>query len=377
MRSSKNDSISSDQQYSYFSYFNPFFYFSEKMNPLVIPEDLKKKPRKIFTFDANITPSLRLPNEIISVKSLPEESTSTSLVYSIFSSLASVFSQTENPGLPKKEKIVIAKNIHKTMAECMEDPSPDNIFKQVDLLKTNIEEHAARRVDLFLLLLLAVYKKNVILSKGETVKQHGKGSKKYGTQACHSSLFPNIHIEPIRPSRFSFWANTSPLVIKGTQLEETLNMTVELPHIVNVFDGYIEGGSRLSEYTKACLNIANRVSRGEIDPRAGINEFLQVMDIFFMHFEKNYITTESAEEKADKAMQLVWEYEKKGTFKATEGNNLTVSDAYFYAALGLKQDEIDKLSYRSWYYLPSFYERVQNQILSSKPLVEKRHKSSI
>lgn len=377
MRSSKNGapSTSSNNNYSYLSYLNPFSYFAEASSGLFIPEDLKKKPRKISSFEANKTPSLKLPDEITCVKEIPEETPPHSMAYSIFSSFASMLSYAQKPQPPKKERIVIAEDIHKKMLEYNQDPTPENIFKQVDLLKTEIEEHAARRVDLFLLLLLAVYKKNVILSKGETVKQHGKGSSTYGTQACHSSLLPNINIETPRASRFSFWSGAAPFVITGTQLEEILNMTVELPHIVNVFDGYIEGGSRLSEYTKASLNIANRVSRGEIDPRAGINEFLNVMDIFFIHFEKAYITSDK--DKADAAMQLVWKHEKKGTFKATEGNTLMVSDAYFYAALELKPDEVAKLSYRSWYYLPYFYERVQNEILTSKPVEGKRHKKTI
>jgi hypothetical protein len=229
--------------------------------------------------------------------------------------------------------------------------------KKVELLPEMIREHAARRVDLFFLTMIAVYKKNIVISKGSTVLQHGGGSKKTGTAACHASLFPHIEAEPTTPSTsltswpLSFFQSSStPSLtvdtidnfLKDTHFEDTLNMTTELPKVVNDFDGHMEGKYLQSNAVKECLAILNRVSKGEINPIEGMDDFCNIMNLFFQAMEYRYVVPEPkysnyANVPYPKAFTKVWEYEKEGTFRAIYQDTLKPKKDYLYMMLNLNK----------------------------------------
>lgn len=344
-----------------------------------------KKKRLQTPFLANVTASLAL------AKKNMEADTQVSLLTSLTTSaVTSVRNMLYKPA-PSSVGVIVIPDINKQMedleaqAQKMEDPD-DMILQKVELARAQIIEHAARRVDVFFYLLLAVKGKFVTVTKDSTVKQHGKGSEKKGTQACHSSLFPNIKLTPIpAPEVKPYWpfslfsenksSTPAPISITGTYLEEVLNMTVELPSIVNGFDGHLEGRFQSTVYIRECIDIINRVSKNEIDPIKGINEFLKTMNAFFTHMEYDYIKKpeygcikKESQPDLPKSLKKVLEYEIAGTFHAANKETLTITDQYIYLMLRLNRVETIKSMMYSGA-LEAGYKKIQDEIYSSKNVV--------
>ncbi|HTM63006.1 MAG TPA: hypothetical protein VL360_00740 [Gammaproteobacteria bacterium] len=221
-----------------------------------------------------------------------------------------------------------------------------DLYNQVDLLKLelvkpvaeNIREHAVRRIDLFFLLLIAVYKQNVEVIKAETILQHGKGSDESMTRACHSSLFPCLTFKKIEEnsnktdSYFSyvtknplwsyaldnrvtntawsyatdnrvtntvgaFFQTSKPKYIPedkqlllNTHFAQVLNSTMMLPTCVNEFDCHIEKrGFDKSSITKISLKILDQVSRGIINPINGLNMFCDAYYQILITLDNEYV----------------------------------------------------------------------------------------
>src|SRR5439155_18158860 len=107
---------------------------------------------------------------------------------------------------------------------------------------------------------------------------------------------------------------------------DSLNATMELPCIVNAFDGHLEGRGRETIHRKKWLDILNRTAQGKIDPKQAMTEFLQSLNAFFSDFEKRL-------KRADKtltypnAKTAVYKYQKIGTFLAAN-EDFTVSNKY-------------------------------------------------
>jgi hypothetical protein len=282
------------------------------------------------------------------------------------------------------------------------------LLQKIKMLEENIREHAARRVDLFFLLAIAVYKKNVYITKGPTVRQHGIGSKKKtGTAGCHASLFPNpvCQIIPSPPanmvSNYLTWtlsffkksevkavaliaappAEPLPL-LAGTYLEDVLNMTTELPVLVNDFDGHMEGKFQASSAVKACLAILNRVSTGAIDPVQALTEYCRIMILFFNHMEYNYGTKEPkyfnhGSVLAPVAFREVMRCEKEGTFRVFDTANVKPLWAYVKMMLGLKNLPLAKRVVSDTIYSGYVEERIlaiQNEMLATESEFAKKLK---
>ncbi|EKD71035.1 MAG: hypothetical protein ACD_46C00291G0011 [uncultured bacterium] len=300
----------------------------------------------------------------------------------------------------------------------------DLLVKKIDLTADLIKEHAARRVDLFFLLMCAVYKKNLIIKKGETVKQHGKGSEARGTHACHDSLFPNLLIfkevdendtnkvstENIEPtSGYLNWLPSFIIsadkttsqssinktkkklvpapILEGTYLEDVLNITAELSSIINDFDGHLEGRFQYTIDVNECIKILNQVSKAEkisldpdkpdmkveMDPVIGLNMFFKTMNSFFNHIEREYQIRPQYFDVNKvpylKAFNRVAKYERMGTFSAAK-NDLTVDEQYLYAQLMLYKIttlESIQLKLSSQPY-QAYCLKIQDEILKSKSL---------
>lgn len=192
-------------------------------------------------------------------------------------------------------------------------------LQQVEATPEKIREHSARRIDLFFLLLIAVYKQNVTIQKAHTGMQHGRGTEETMTAGCHSSLFPCLEFQLIAPPQpaaaavnntksytsyltdnpvsqtvwsyvtdnkvvntaSSFFKTTKPKyfppegqLFTGMHYEQVLNITTYLPVCVNQFDMHLEKrGTDPSALVKIAENILDRTSRGLIYPTQGIDEF--------------------------------------------------------------------------------------------------------
>lgn len=217
----------------------------------------------------------------------------------------------------------------KTLRDAKQDVPPElkeekyRLYEQIDLLKLqqveavaeNIREHSARRIDLFFLLLIGIYKQNVSYQKGRTGVQHGRGNEETMTAGCHSSLFPCLEFELIPPAAAansastytsyltdnpvtrtvwsyatdnrivntasSFFQTTKPKyfppdgkLFAGMHFEQVLNITMQLPVCVNQFDMHLEKrGTDPSALVKIAESIIDRTSRGLIYPTQGLDEF--------------------------------------------------------------------------------------------------------
>lgn len=209
----------------------------------------------------------------------------------------------------------------------------DLLVQKVELCLGLIEEHVMRRLDLTFLLMVAVYKQRITLSKGSTDRQHGRGQN--GNAACHASLIPHPIIEPItvspsyfenplkRYTAYQLFFGCEPQKhlldedkLKHCYLYDILNMTTELPKIVNDFDGHMEGKWVESNAVKSLIQIINQVSMGEINPIEGINRYADIMYLFFNHMGYKLLNIESSKNspEAPKAFALIKEYQYRGTF---------------------------------------------------------------
>lgn len=286
----------------------------------------------------------------------------------------------------------------------------DLLVKKLERIPGLVQEHATRRVDLMFLLMIAVYKQNVVITKGQTNRQHGRGSTKTGTAACHASLIPHPEFKTIANeesqskwsalighSIYSLFANTQiddasnnaaldcqdSDFLKGSYFEDVLNVTTELPIIVNDFDGHMEGKWEKSNAVKASLQVLNQVSKGILDPIQGLNQFGTIMSMFFSHMQYKYVLPDitykpNAAVLYPKAFAKVWQYEQEGTLpmftietqvptKDSHDRHVkaTVKPQYFQLMLNLQGS--DRVS--SYVFSGAIEKKIleiQKEILSSK-----------
>lgn len=145
----------------------------------------------------------------------------------------------------------------------------------------DIQEHAARRVELFFLLCVMVHNSNHVLTLADTKEQYGAGTPGHRHAACHSSLFPAL--SDTAAARQLRGAAPGGSLIENTHLEKTLNATVELPDEVNKFDSLCEGnnGENSQGMRRQMLPVLNKVSTGKLDPIEAVSVFYMTMQTFF------------------------------------------------------------------------------------------------
>ncbi len=197
-----------------------------------------------------------------------------------------------------------------------------SMLRMVEILNDVITEHAFRRVELYFLLLVAVYDKQIEITRGTTVKQHGEGTRMLGSHACHSSFFPNIAMTPLEED-----GECPPL--EKTFFSETLNMTVELPKIVNEFDSDLEGGAHPSKPVRAALVLMNKVAAGKITPKQALDQFMMPLSDFFNEYKPK-----------SKALATICQYQRSGSLEMANEDLKSVKDEYIYAWLRMTPDEI-------------------------------------
>lgn len=374
--------------------------FSATPPAQVEPEVKIKKHRKTSHFSTNKVASLELPNEIYKKVEKKSEESSYSVDNAIRYISSFFYPPTNNDKKEEPKRLQIKKTMELLEAQVkqikkrcdneieQETSKPndltgkakikynekltekiekkykleiDNFYvEKVRLVEDLIKEHAARRVDLFFYLLLSVYNKQVVVTKASTNKQHGRGDKEeLGTAACHSSLFPNVKLVAI-PSNSFFWTTPIAQDLQSTHLHDSLNMTVELPTVVNDFDGQLEGRYSKTPYTLDCLAILNKTAKGELTPPAAMQQFFQVMNRFFNIYERDYILT--GKNDYPQAKKLIWQYQKQGTFIAANPD-LSIKNEYLHAMLRIKQQTmLEKAQEMVYSSLPTYYRNIQEEI---------------
>lgn len=230
--------------------------------------------------------------------------------------------------------------------------------EKVKLVPELIREHANRRIDYFFYLCVLVYRTGVIVSKGSTDRQHGDGDAKTGTAACHSCLIPNPVFTP-GPGITDTLLTKIPDIIQklityfrpedagsGLQsdteeifIRDTFNSTVILPIIVNKLDNLLEGTvQNPSELVLKALEIANRTSRGDINPLQAMDEFGAAINTYFYGIEKTY-NDETLKTKPDTknpgSLSLALKYQREGTHRVIHATTGKAYRDHFYMLLGV------------------------------------------
>lgn len=208
---------------------------------------------------------------------------------------------------------------------------------QVDANSDNIVEHASRRVDLFYYQLISFFHlkirfsaNSVVITKDKTTLQHGKGSLRLLTHACHSAILPSVAIMLYKCNGVEIDITDQ---YRSTFFYQSLNSTVELPAIVNTVDAWLEGGAQPSFLMKAGLRILNLIANDMIDPDDG-------MYLFYYAFEKQFgvaLAKNKSDEKRTSlisARSQIIDLERKGTF-AGANSDLTMRDDYKQSLLRL------------------------------------------
>src|SRR3990167_6912672 len=228
-----------------------------------------------------------------------------------------------------------------------------------------IKEHAIRRTDFFFCQLVSIhnlsekYQGHVTIKKQPARLQHGNGSAKLLTHACHSALFPHINIVVKQPGKTA--KNLTRQYIR-THFYQQLNSTVELPRIVNSFDCQLEGRVKPSFLVVSCLNILNRAANNEIDPRVGMHLFYQCMQQFFSSLQSRYLAARHAKDKAAAKLAIL-SYQQQGTFAGAK--ELTIADEYASLLLRLTPEEKLRLQQGDLELAPH-YRQIQDEIWNAR-----------
>jgi hypothetical protein len=202
--------------------------------------------------------------------------------------------------------------------------------------ESHIKEHAARRVDLFFYTMIAYYNTQLYPIQGHTDLQHGRGRNTSDetnmTQACHSSLIPSLIDDS-----FSEITNHES-ILSETHFLDNLNATVELPIIVNEFDGELENTYGCRQQS---IYILQRVSAGEINPIQGLNQFIQMLEKTLKLIEMKIKNTGTMFSKIHPAENELFSLVKKGTLaQIYSGETQAATNEYIESLLRLKPEEI-------------------------------------
>lgn len=263
----------------------------------------------------------------------------------------------------KRSELLKSEDFKKNRGELLEKIDTLEL-ERVELVAENIREHTTRRIELLFLLMIAVYKKNLVITKGKTIYQHGKGYHHTNTAGCHDSLYPALDFtapgdnsmigavtsywesaKSYLPSRFFSNTSDKPVsnsvgLLNNTYLQELLNMTTELPASVNKFDMHMETrGFEKSSLVKVGIELLNQVSRGELNPIQGMNIFCRNLHLFFEAMNYTYIipppdySTEN-KDRAPRTFARIWQYQKEGAYRIISSSH-QLKSSYIDMVLGL------------------------------------------
>ncbi|MDR3441991.1 MAG: hypothetical protein P4L65_03130 [Legionella sp.] len=187
----------------------------------------------------------------------------------------------------------------------------------VQLYQDQIRLHAARRVELFFMLLIAYSEKNLKPDIAKTVLQHGQAHNKREIvfSAAHRSV-----ITALADNSKGDW------ILTNTFLQQELNATDLLPHFVNEFDSQIEIDRQ--RYVK----IIHEVSNGKIDPIKGLLNFLTILDTRLKYIQHYVVDNHGV-------LPELLKYTREGSFDFILVNFKKLNPAFLKALLGMTDAE--------------------------------------
>jgi len=171
-------------------------------------------------------------------------------------------------------------------------------YKDIDrVLKKKadfIEQHVDRRIQLFFMQLISVYRMPYHFEwveaqdefgKGGNYKlEHGGGEITFQTEAAHSSTLPSLVAYPRDEwESFQRGGRDKPkgfVYLKYGHSYMQHNATMELARCVNRADCLIDGTHKNSKLRNRAIRIVNAVAEGKYDPRKGTKLFMRQLDRF-------------------------------------------------------------------------------------------------
>lgn len=178
----------------------------------------------------------------------------------------------------------------------------------IEKYKDNITYHAQWRANLFLLMLIACYRRNRLIQIASTKHQYGKGIGNY-IQACHSSPFPGLSDRDLYDVRIRV---RQTCLFNKSFFSHWNVMTVGCPVLVNEFDTFLEGRGTGSIYRKNLLTALNQCSLGACNPLVGMQVFYLAMA---MALNDRHIFLERCEPWERRAARRVVALQKRGMFR--------------------------------------------------------------
>ena len=229
-----------------------------------------------------------------------------------------------------------------------------------------IQEHAARRSDLFFYQMVAFHRINekyhapVMIEKVKTCLQYGSGSLSMMNHACHSALFPEVKMYTTSLAGKKVIAECG---WENTFLNHSMNATVLLPVAVNGVDGYMEGRRQPSACMSECLVVLNKVANGVIDPAIGMSHYYRSMYSLFSTSSTDYLNR-SDKYTSSEIKRAILECLRPGIFHGAS-NQLTMLDEYLYLLLRLNTHEINHIK-NDASAMSQYYQRMQDEIWQNK-----------
>lgn len=242
---------------------------------------------------------------------------------------------------------------------------------QIQVARPYGEEHAYRRVEMFLWLALYYYVNgaNTEIIHNETTDQVGQGSKLNGfvSHASHSSILPSLYdaIEKRATGHNTRagggYPETWAWTLANLIFSMTLNSTVELPVYYNHFDKLIEAQIR-----KDALLILNQTAKKLLNPVEALTQFFIKMEIHLENKKKVYIENSGALiQSPPQVRHSVFDAEWEGTFGCSRWNSTTKQCAPAFIALAFRIPEATWLHAVATKQEHTIYANIYNEIVGA------------
>jgi hypothetical protein len=219
------------------------------------------------------------------------------------------------------------------------------IEDQIQVVRPYGEEHAYRRVEMFLWLALYYYVNGASteIIHHKTTEQGGQGSILNGfvSHASHSSILPSLYdaIEKIATGHNTRagggYTETWVWTLANLIFSDTLNSTVELPVYYNHFDKLIEAQIR-----KDALLILNQTAKKSLNPIEALTQFFIKIETHLKNKQKGYIENPGALiQSPPQVRHSVFDAEWEGTFGCDRWDSTTkqCNPAFIALALGIPE----------------------------------------
>lgn len=259
-----------------------------------------------------------------------------------------------------KEGLITLTEEQVRIYECIDDA----LKKNSDL----IEQHVDRRIQLFFMQLISVYRMPYYFEWVEAQDEYGKGgnyrirkgsNKIFQTEAAHPSTLPSliayprdkwqkyVRCEENKPKGFVY--------LKYSHSYKQHNATLELARCVNQADCLIDGTHKSSKLRNEAIKIVNYVAEGKVEPCKAMRSFMKEM-------RRIIIVEKKKCEKDPRSIVLGLYLDRLDNIAAV----MNKDTGYFDLLVGVRIEHKREEILRSVVYQPRFFLIQQAEAIESK-----------